>query len=147
VAACAAAAGLVTYTYPGGMAAAYADLRDSSELSRRLSECECRRDQLNGRSSLVTERIALKEALVYELLDGRSDLDGVAEQFRQLNAQDERALVVLRSRYGQLSEEELATRNVLDYATARAKDRPTRSDSIETLNRQVECRFGPRTTR
>ena len=138
-----AAVGAATLSYPGGLLAAYQDFRDTPELRERVEAAERVNADIDARTAVVADRISVKETLVANLIDGRTTLDAVAGQFRQLNA-DDVSLNVLRTRYGHLPADELAARNVIDYASTRLFGKPTRSAVLAHLDRQYTARFGHR---
>jgi hypothetical protein len=138
-----AATGVMTLAYPGGLSAAYHDLRDSSDLREQVAEAERASAMMDGRKAYVADRICVKETLVANLIEGRATLDAVAAQFRQMN-DDEVSLRVQRMRYGHLPDDELAARNVIDYVQTRQSGKPTATAVLDRVHREYVARFGRR---
>ena len=98
----------VLLTYPGGLSSAYRDATTPPPAALAAAA-----ERLN--SAQIMDRIALKEAMVNELIAGRAGLVEVAGRFEALNGVVPGSLEVLRTRYPGLSDLERAAMNVLDY--------------------------------
>jgi hypothetical protein len=131
--------GLVALTYPGGLSAAYQDVRDSGELNEQLSEAQREDESLEFRKEIVVERIANKEAAITHLIDGHIRFPEAVERFLELIQEDEANLSVLRNQYGKRSVEELASRNVIAYVAKR--NPPHVTALLEQFRREHESRF------
>lgn len=77
-------------------------------------------DRLEAAEEEVHRRIAVKEALVAELLAGRSTLAEVTARFTELNATRPDFVATIRQAFPGVSDHEAATRNVIGYALLRA---------------------------
>ncbi len=136
------ATGLVALSYPGGLAAACRDVQDSGELNEAITTAQQESEELSDRTLHVADRIAVKEALVTRLVEGELTLDQVAAQFAELNATEPIKMTSLRWRYGELPDDELAARSVIEYVDSR--DLPNRTQILDRLDRQFQARFGHR---
>lgn len=134
--------GLVWLSYPGGLAAACRDVQDSGELNEQITTAQQRSGELTDRSLQVADRIAVKEALVSRLVSGELSLGEVADQFAELNAAEPIKLTTLRWRYGDVPDDELSARSVIEYVDSR--DLPNRTQVLDRLDRQFHTRFGRR---
>lgn len=131
--------GLVALTYPGGLSAAYQDARDSGTVKEQLSEAERVRESLTSRGEVISERIAVKEAAVNELIHGHTSFRATVERFVELYEGDETLLAVLRHEYGDRSLEELAGRNVIAYVAKRQP--PHATALLDQLRHEHDSRF------
>jgi hypothetical protein len=129
-------------SYPGGLTAAYADLRDSGRLNDSLQSSRTTERQLGERLSGLRDRIDYKEELVTALIRGDVTLTGVADEFAALNRDDEQSLMLQRKRYGDLDEAELAAVNVLDYVRSRVGDDSGTPAVLARLRAEFRQRFG-----
>lgn len=133
---------LIWLSYPGGLTAACRDMHDSGELNEQIATAQQMSEELSDRSLQVADRIALKEALVARLVSGELNLGEVADQFAELNAADPMKTTTLRWRYGEVPDDELAARSVIEYVDSR--DLPNRTQVLDRLDRQFQARFGHR---
>lgn len=133
---------LVWLSYPGGLAAACRDVQDSGELNEQIAAARRESEDLSDRTLQVTDRIAVKEALVTRLAAGEASLDEVAALFAELNAAEPVKLTTLRWRYGDVPHDELAARSVIEYVDGRHL--PNRTQVLDRLDRQFQARFGHR---
>lgn len=136
------AVGLIALYYPGGLAAAYEDLRDSGELNQRLSEHTQTHRELDVELVRTRDRVEYKHQLVTALVRGETTLSAVADEFVELNRSDERILLVQRAQYGELGVDELAARSVLDFIEGEGFGGETSSVVRDRLVREYEARFG-----
>lgn len=133
--------GLITLTYPGGLLAMYRDCRDSGELTEQIAESREFRELLDNRKEFISERIAIKEAVINQLIEGQVSYQTAVDQFADLYEDDELNQSVLRYRYGDCSLEELAGRNVLEHVTNRRL--PHTTSVLERLRREHDALFPP----
>jgi hypothetical protein len=134
--------GTAAVSYPGGLTAAYADLRDSGHLSDSLQTSRTTERQLGEKLSGLRDRIEYKEELITALIRGDATLAAVAGEFAELNRGDEQSLMLQRKRYGDLDEAELAAVNVLDYARSRVGDDSGSAAVLARLRAEFHQRFG-----
>ncbi len=134
--------GLTAACYPGGLSAAYADLRDANQLNAAVDECQSNDQQLGHRMSGLKERIEYKEELVNALIRGQTTLAAVADQFAGAHHGNDKMLLVMRLRYGDLPETELAARSVLDYVRQRVAADGGSSVVLSRVYAEYETQFG-----
>ncbi|MCU0704350.1 MAG: hypothetical protein MUF18_10280 [Fimbriiglobus sp.] len=128
--------------YPGGLSAAFADLRDAPHLTATVEGCQSTDRQLNGKLSLLRDRMGYKEELIASLLHGRADLMTVVNEFAALNRDDSVIRSVHEMHYGELCEREMAALNVLDYAELRLLGDGGSSVVLSRLRAAFELEFG-----
>jgi hypothetical protein len=140
-----AAAALVAVTavcYPGGLSAAYADLRDADELNGRVEDSKSTARHLGDRLSTLRDRMDYKEELITGLVRGHSTLAAVTAEFVELNRDQEQGLFLQRMRYGDLELTELSALNVLDYVKQRVAADGSSSVVMTRLYAEFERQFG-----
>jgi hypothetical protein len=89
-----------------------------------IQEMEESNDQLTLESTVVSERIVMKESVVDDLVEGRTSLAETIERFRELNAGNEELAAQLEMHYPNQSDDERLYHNVLDFVRAVENDRP-----------------------
>jgi len=88
---------------------------------RRMDESN---EELGVESTIVLQRISVKDEVIHDLIDGRAKLTDVMERFRELNAGNEEWQRVLEWRFPNMSEDERLYRNILDFVWVEGKDHP-----------------------
>ena len=141
-AAAAALLGLTAVCYPGGLSAAYADLRESGELTGRVEECKTADRKLGDKLSTIRDRMDYKEELITSLVHGHTTLAAVTAEFLEMNRHEEQTLVLQRLRYGDLELTELTALNVLDYVRQRVAGDYELSAVMPHLYAEFERQFG-----
>lgn len=134
--------GLMAVCYPGGLSAAYADLRDSQALTDTVNRCRKDDRQMSDHLSEIRERMDYKEELITALIHGQTDLSAVADEFAELNRGNECLLRIQRQRYGNVGETELAAQNVLEYCRERVAADSGSSVVMSRLRAEYQRRFG-----
>lgn len=99
-----------------------ADVWNVPALNDQLRESTSAGDRLNDEDDEVRRRIAVKEALVAELIAGHTTLAEVTAKFSELNATRPQYVAAIRSSYAGATDQEKTARNVLSYSLARAPD-------------------------
>ncbi len=137
-----AAIALAAFTYPGGLACAYEDFRDLEIHRRQMSESagECRHHD----ATLVnlSDRIAIKDRLIGDLIAGHATLRETTVRFMDLNRSNEMARDAIECHYSGGSSEEKAARNVIDFAVAALKTAPAPSNTPQRIEGQFREMFG-----
>lgn len=132
----------ILLTYPGGISAAYTDLCCFDEDSHQMEDDQVTGVDLSVRTHAIAERIALKESLVTELIEGRTTLAAVAERFHKLNRDVPACMSAVRMKYPEMSDDERMTMNVLDFVKVRDLT-PTQLDAVlGRLNTEYEQMYG-----
>ncbi len=136
------AVGLTAVCYPGGLSAAYADLRDAGPLHAAVDECRTTDRHLTARIGEVRDRMEYKDELITALVHGDLTLTAVTDEFAQMNHDQLRMLELQRMRYGAADETELAARNVLEIAASRVAADGGSSVVMSRLRAEYQQRFG-----
>lgn len=134
--------GLIATCYPGGLSAAYADLRDANQLNATVDECKTNDQQLVHRMTGLKERMEYKEELVNALIRGQATLAAVTDQFAEANRGNDQSHLIMRTRYGDLPETELAARSVLDYVRTRVAPDGGSAVALSRVHAEFEHLFG-----
>jgi hypothetical protein len=110
------AGGVLAAERAGLAAAAGVDVWRLPGLERELKEQERAEARLDAEYDAVARRMAVKEALVGELIAGRASLADVTDRFQELNRDQPETMAVLRRVYPSADARETTARNVLGYA-------------------------------
>jgi hypothetical protein len=134
----------ILLTYPGGISAAYSDLCCFDDATHQLEEDRAAGADLAVRTHAIAERIALKESLVTELIEGRTTLAAVAERFHELNRDVPACMTAVRMKYPDTPDDERMALNVLDFVRVRDLT-PTQAEAVfARLDAEYEQTFGHR---
>lgn len=137
------AAALVSLLYPGGLVAAFEDVRDADRLNDELKACGERQAELEGASAVSFDRAIQKEELVMNWVHGRVSFAGLVGRFEELNRGAEHVLRTHRRLYGEtLSEGELSALNVVSYVTAKLKGMSSADHHLGRLHAEYADLFG-----
>lgn len=126
----------VALAYPGGLGAMYHNAQEMTQLSAEMEQLENDRARMDQECVLAANRIALKEAMIEELITGRRTLRDVAEEFARISGNDPCQSQVLQAVYACSSELEFNARNVLCYAEQRSGTDSVKERVMVELNRQ-----------
>jgi hypothetical protein len=129
--------------HPGGLSAAFEEVRDSGMWKEKVKGC-CDRDvELEGNRTLVVDRTTQKEYLVSQWIQGQLDFRTVARQFQELNRGAEHVFRAQRELYGaHLSEEELSALNAVLYLTSKLRTVPSAYQYHDRLRAEYTALFG-----
>lgn len=142
----ASAFGLITVLLAAIVGAAYADPEWAAdlgvdywnlpELQSQLDETRRTREDLEQRSQATLQRMAQKQAVIAELINGDISLADAASQFKRLNrgTATERTL---RSHYSRWSYDEACCRNVIEM-TLGAKELADREAMARRLASELD---------
>lgn len=92
------------------------DVWNMPKLHAEIVQCQQQSQAMDEEARVLTQRIAVKDQLVKELVEGRADFKKVTDQFAALNSDDPEVIVHLRDYYHVSNERELAALNVLAFA-------------------------------
>lgn len=111
---------------PQWVEAVGADVWNLPALHAKIDEAEERSRELGADGEEVRHRIAVKETIIADVLDGRCDLAAATARFTELNASHPDCMSVIRSSYPGDTDEEKLARNVISYCESRvpAAQRP-----------------------
>lgn len=125
---------LLASDYPGPRwvgPAAVDWLSASGEDESSLADELAMQDQLEAKKEVVLNRIAVKDALVAELVEGRRSLRDVTATFMKLNEGQPGYMLGIRQSNPGRTNEERSAHNVLAYAALSvANEPPERQDRI-----------------
>jgi hypothetical protein len=106
------------------------------------AECaECRR-HLDARQQVVAARIAYKEVLITELVEGRAALADVATEFLRLNREFLPALESIRLQCPGATDEEKHAHNVIGFARMRRMPDDRKAELLARLDREFQAIYG-----
>ena len=105
------------------------DVWNVSALARQQREAVERRAELTAAQAEISQRIGLKEAVVGELVAGRTTLADATAEFLALNESHPEYVAMIRDSYPGSTDEERTARNVIGYAVMRA-DNPVEYDRL-----------------
>src|SRR5262245_20571518 len=118
---------------PDALAHADLDFWNLPTLNQEIEDGAAAGETFESASSAALRRIALKDEIVRDLIEGDIDLLGAAAQFRNLNAVDLDFLQRLRAQYPRRTDQERVCRNVIDYAMAVIGRRPDKAEILQRL--------------
>lgn len=119
--------------HPGLVRAAGVDFWSVAQARAEIAEATATDRALAERDDTILRRIAIKEALVTELIAGRLTLAEAAARFLELHEDEPGHLAVLRSSVPGDTDLERSARNVIDYVGERVPDQTHRSDLCSRL--------------
>ena len=117
------AAGLL---HPTWAKSAGVDVWNLSALKGEVRAAAGENSRLDAEDGQVQQRMAVKEALVAELIAGRTTLAEVTARFTEMNVTRPTYMAVIREAYPGATDQEKAARNVIGYASARVPARRPR---------------------
>ncbi len=113
-------AGLAVLTvHPTWAQAIGADVWNLPALNEQIRTEEAEDDRLADADETVRQRIAIKEAIVADLIAGRCTLAAATDQFTELNAARPEYLTVLRTEFAGETDREKFARNVIAFTLPR----------------------------
>ena len=130
------------FTYPGGLASAYDDLGDYDGHRRQMADSRIADMHSDAVFANLTDRIALKEQMMDELISGRATLRETTRGFMEINAGNETTRTVIGQQYCGSTYEEKSARNVIDFAVNRLRHSPSPSNTYQRLEGQFREMFG-----
>lgn len=133
---------LATLTYPGGLSSAYSDLRDHTTLRQGMESARTDSSQLDTSLLNMSDRIAMKEQWIDELISGRATLKATTRRFMELNQSSEVTLRTIEEHFRGRTTEEKAARNVMAYVQVRLKFGSAPSNTPQRLQGEFHEQFG-----
>jgi hypothetical protein len=110
----AALGALGVFAYPS-LANDVGELWHVMDDQERIRAAEESNSRIDREAFLIRERIALKDEVVRDLLDGRIGFDEAAERFAEMNRMQPSALKLVRLRFPGQTDEERAAWQLLNY--------------------------------
>ena len=116
-----------------------ADVWNVPALNEQVRTSEVEDDRLTAEGDDVLRRIAIKEAIITELLAGRTTLADASERFAALNGARPDYVATLREVFPGATDQETYARNVISFALPRvpAQDRDALSSRLEAELQQI----------
>ena len=133
---------LATFTYPGGVSAAYSDLQDHTTLRQSMESARIDSTQLDTSLLNMSDRIAVKEQWIEELISGRATLKSTTRRFMELNRNSDVTLKTIEAHFRGRTSEEKAARNVMAYVQVRLKFGSAPSNTPQRLQSEFQEQFG-----
>lgn len=120
------------------------DVWNVPELQQQLDAASDESARLRTEDDVVLQRIAVKEAIVKELIAGHTTLAETTDRFAEMNANRPQALAVIRLAYPGATDQEKTARNVISYALGRTPvaDRAALSRRLEAELQQMTAARG-----
>lgn len=134
--------GLLAADASGMVEAAGVDVWNLPTLEKQLRADRQFLEALEVKESEVLHRMAVKESLIADLLEGRRTLADVTAEFRTLNAEQPELRWVIRNSYGCADEREATARNVLSYAGVCRRSDDYRTPAAARLHAEFAATFG-----
>jgi hypothetical protein len=98
--------------------------------------------ELTARQRTVAGRIAYKEALITELIEGRATLADIAAEFLRLNRESPSALAAVRTQFPGETDEEKHAHNVIGFVQIRNLPKARTAELLARLDREFEAAYG-----
>lgn len=98
------------------------DVWNASELAEQEQEAVERKAELAAEDAEICQRIGLKEAVIDDLVAGRTTLAEATARFTDLNQSQPNYMTMIHLGYPGSTDEEKMARNVMGYALARAEE-------------------------
>jgi hypothetical protein len=116
-----------------------ADVWNMPALKEQVRAADAEDDRLTSEDDDVLRRIAIKDAIVAEMIAGRTTLADATDRFTELNTGRPRYLAALRDCYPGATDQEKFARNVISFAVSRVapEERAALSSRLETELRQM----------
>lgn len=116
-----------------------ADVWNVPALKEQVRVSTAEESRLTEEDNDVLRRIAIKDAIITDLIAGRTTLSEATDRFTALNADRPRYMDALRESFAGATDQEKFARNVISFAIARAEphERVALSSRLETDLRQM----------
>jgi hypothetical protein len=128
--------------YPGGVQCAFRDMQNYSDFIDFLEKNHETQQQLHEKNLLLNVRIQIKDALIEDLIHGRTTLMAVASQFHALNAEMPCHMIILQMQHPNVSGLELAALNVIDFVEIKNLPAAQHRKVMARLRREFQRAFG-----
>ncbi len=129
----------LTYAYPDWPADTGLDLWNVPSLHAEIEQRQQRDNELDAELRATEQRMACKNEIALDLVDGRITLREAIAAFRAANASNRYFSTVMRLRYPGASEDEMQAHNVLDTALGVLDDHPRRDEILARLGADIEA--------
>ena len=129
-------------TYPGGLNAAYDDFHDYESHREIMASAPATSAQHDATIVNLTDRIAMKEQWVEELIAGRATLKATVQRFSDLNRSNDAVTRCIADQYVGATHEEKAARNVCDFVNAQLRTGLATSTAARDIRTQFRAAYG-----
>ena len=133
---------LTAGTYPGGSETLYEDLRDYDESLQRAKAAEKANVELDSTIARITERLALKDLWLEELIAGRATLRETAHRFMEIQRGSGADLLARPDAVEGDSPEEKVARIVVSDVAGLLKVAPAPSDALRRIQNEFQLVYG-----
>jgi hypothetical protein len=133
---CLLAISAIVGTCPTAARSAVADLWSSYESEQALAQETEISQRLDDEDNTVQRRIAVKEALIDQLIEDHATLAEVSEAFLQLDSERPAYLLVLRSTFQGGTDQEKMINNIMNYLDLRTANRSCRASVFERVEKE-----------
>ncbi len=133
---------LAAFTYPGGLACAYDDFRDLEEYRATMAKGEIDSNHYDATIVNLGDRLAIKEQIVADLIEGRMMLAEATRRFIDLNSTNDTTRAAVESTFPGDTYEEKAARNVIEFVKASLRNFPAPSNTPQLIAGQFRAMFG-----
>jgi len=123
----------VAFARPDAVAHAGLDFWNLPTLNQEIEEGAAAGEALEQASLATKNRIAIKDQIVRDLVDGDIDLPQAADRFRTLNTGYADYLSILHRLYPGGTDAECVYRNVIEYTAALIENRPDKREILQRL--------------
>jgi hypothetical protein len=131
------AAGVAIAADPSLVQSAGLDVWNVRQLEQEAQAQSTVSHQLTLTDGEIQQRIALKEVLIADLIEGRATLAEVTAQFMALNECSPGCVSVIRKTFPGQTDQEKTARNVIDYVRARISDPVQRAQVLVRLEGEL----------
>jgi hypothetical protein len=122
---------------PGWVRSFGLDVWSLPELHEEVAAAAEQSRELQAEDDDIQQRIVVKEALIADLIAGRTTLAEVTAQFLILNKARPEYMAVIRAHFPGSTDQEKVARNVIDYARPRVADPVRREQLVQRLEAEL----------
>jgi hypothetical protein len=133
---------LAAFTYPGGLACAYDDFRDLEEHRSAMARGKIDSAHYDATIVNLADRLALKDQIIAELVEGRTTLADATRQFMAINSSSDATRAAVEDNYRGATYEEKAARNVIEFVKSYLSTAPAPSNTPQRIEGQFRAVFG-----
>jgi len=137
---------LAAAAHPSAARSAGLDVWNFPRLEREFDAATEQSRHLTDADADIQQRIAYKDVLITELIEGRATLPEVTSQFLVLNESHPEYMAVIRADYPGRTDQEKAARNVIGHVRARVTNPVERARGLGRLQAELEQMTDPGAT-
>src|SRR5262245_51526027 len=129
----------LTYAYPTWPTDAGLDLWNVPSLRAEIEQRHQQQNELDAQLRETERRMACKNEIAHDLIDGYITLREAIAAFRAANASNRHFVKIMRFRYPDASEDEWQARNALDTVVGLLDFHPRRDEILARLTADLEA--------